>query len=179
MTKRTSGEVVLGPRQRLFGWSLFLAGIVYGLVLGLFAFDGPIRVPQPFDDYASLPRRLLRFAHIACMALGLVNVLYGHEIDRLALSERWRRFGSHALVASGTLMPILLTLAAFRIGWKFLLPIPGLAAFASIVVLVVGLAQFTAKPRALASALSADRVPGVAPRAARREAASVSERAER
>jgi ribose/xylose/arabinose/galactoside ABC-type transport system permease subunit len=128
-----------GQRNRLFGWSLFLAGILYGMALGLFVFDGPLAAPERFADYASLPRRLIRFAHIACMALGMVNVLYGHEIDRIRLSERWRRIGSASLILSGTLMPVFLTLAAFQIDWKWGLPVPGCAALVAVVVVVAGL----------------------------------------
>src|SRR6187455_3476988 len=119
---------MLGDRHRLFGWSLFLIGILYGMAIGLFAFDGPVAAPARFADYSSLPRRLIRFAHIACMALGMVNVLYGFEIDRVSVSERWRRIGSTSMIVSGVLMPIFLTLAGFQLPWKWGLPIPATAA---------------------------------------------------
>ena len=128
-----------GHRNRLFGWSLFLVGIVYGMALGLFAFGGPLAAPERFADYAALPRRLIRFAHIACMALGMVNVLYGQEIDRIRASDRLRRIGSASLILSGTLMPVFLTLAAFQIGWKWGLPVPSLAALVAVSVIVAGL----------------------------------------
>ena len=140
-TRVTTQPPNLGHRHRLFGWSLFLVGILYGLALGSFVFDGPVAAPERFADYASLPRRLIRFAHIACMALGMVNVLYGHEIDRLRVSDHWRRIGSGGLILAGTLMPVLLTLSAFQIGWKWGLPLPGLAALLSVAVLVAGLAR--------------------------------------
>jgi len=135
----SAGSDSLGRRNRLFGWSLFLVGILYGMALGLFVFGGPLAAPERFANYASLPRRLIRFAHIACMALGMVNVLYGHEIDRIRTSERWRRVGSASLILSGTLMPVLLTLAAFQIDWKWGLPVPGFAALVAVVVVVAGL----------------------------------------
>lgn len=132
---------MMGRRNRLFGWSLFLFGILYGDLLGTFVFDGPVAAPALFADYASLPRRLIRFAHIACMALGMVNILYGHEIDRLRLSEKWRRIGSSSMILSGLLMPIFLTLAAFQIEWKWGLPVPSTAALVAVVVVIVGLAR--------------------------------------
>jgi hypothetical protein len=131
----------MGRRNRLFGWSLFLFGILYGDWLGTFVFNGPLVAPSIFADYASLPRRLIRFAHIACMALGMVNILYGHEIDRLRLSEPWRRFGSNSMMLAGLLMPIVLTGAAFQIAWKWALPVPSTAAFIAVVIVVVGLAR--------------------------------------
>jgi hypothetical protein len=131
----------IGRANRLFGWSLFLIGIVYGMVLGTFVFDGPLAAPERFADYSALPRRLIRFAHIACMALGLVNVLYGHEIDRVRMTERWRRFGAGCMFVSGILMPTFLTLAAFHLPWKWGLPVPATAALIAVVVLVSGLAR--------------------------------------
>lgn len=110
-----TSQTDIGRRNRLFAWSLLLVGMLYGMALSLFVFDGPMPAPERFADYSSLPRRLIRFAHIACMALGMVNVLYGHEIDRVRQSERWKRFGSRAMIVSGTLMPVFLTLAAFQI----------------------------------------------------------------
>ena len=131
----------LGRRNRLFGWGLFLVGIVYGMLLGTFVFDGPLPSPERFADYSSLPRRLIRFAHIACMALGIVNVIYGHEIDTLRVSERVRRIGSSSMILAGVLMPIFLTLAAFYLPWKWGLSIPATAAFVAVAVLVRGLAR--------------------------------------
>jgi hypothetical protein len=138
-----SREPDLGPRHRLFGWILFLAGILYGMSLGLFAFGGPFAAPAGFADYASLPRRLTRLAHIACMALGIINVQYGQEIDRLRLSRAWRQIGSTAMIAAAVLMPVLLTLAAFHIEWKWGLPVPATAALIGVAVLVAGLERRT------------------------------------
>jgi amino acid transporter len=129
----------LGQRNRLFGWTLFLIGIFYGMAIGLFAFNGPLHVSPEFADYASLPRRFVRFAHIACMALGMVNVQYGHEIDRLALAPRRIRTGAHCMIAAGILMPTILTLAAFQQAFKWLLPVPSVAALIAINVVVAGL----------------------------------------
>ncbi|MBI4521733.1 MAG: hypothetical protein HY701_12905 [Gemmatimonadetes bacterium] len=131
----------VGWRNRLFGWSLMLVGILGGMALGAWVFDGPIPAPARFADYASLPRRLLRFSHIAAMALGMVNILYGHEVDRLRVSERARRVASVSMMLSGVLMPIVLALAAFQIDWKWGLPVPATAAFVALAVLVYGLSQ--------------------------------------
>jgi hypothetical protein len=129
-----------GRRNRLFGWSLFLVGILGGWYLGLWVFNGPLPSPAGFADYASLPRRLIRFAHIACMALGLTNVLYGHELERVALSDRARRFGSWCMITAGALMPVVLTLTAFQNAWKWGLIIPSSAAFVAVALVVRGLA---------------------------------------
>jgi amino acid transporter len=140
----------LGQRNRLFGWTLFLIGILYGMAMGLFAFNGPVQVSPEFADYASLPRRFVRFAHIACMALGMVNVQYGHEIDRLPLPANRMRTGANSMIAAGVLMPTVLTLAAFQPAWKWLLPIPSVAALIAINVIVAGLWRARASSRGVA-----------------------------
>ncbi len=134
-------SVRLGLRSRRFGWSLFLAGIVYGMILGTFAFDGPLAAPDRLADYVATPRRMIRLAHIACMALGLVNVLYGNELGRVPFSDRLARVGSGALIVAGLLMPGILTLAAFQPAWKWGLPVPATAALVAVSVLVWGLGK--------------------------------------
>jgi hypothetical protein len=134
-----------GRRNRLFGWSLFLVGILGGWYLGLWVFNGPLPAPPGLADYGSLPRRLIRFAHIACMALGLTNVLYGHELERVALTDGARRFGSWCMITAGALMPVLLTLTAFQNFWKWGLTVPSSAAFVAVAILVRGLAAKEAR----------------------------------
>lgn len=129
----------VGWRNRVFGWGLLLLGIVGGMGLGTWVFDGPLPAPERFADYASLPRRLLRFAHIAAMALGIVNVLYGAEVERVRLTDGQRRTGSASMIASGVLMPLFLALSAFDIRWKWGLVFPATAALVAVALLVRGL----------------------------------------
>jgi hypothetical protein len=136
--------LTVGLRNRQFGWTLFLVGIVYGMALGLFAFDGPLAAPARFADYGSTPRRLIRLAHIACMALGIVNAVYGQEIDRTALGQRARWIGSRTMMLAGVLMPLFLTAGAFQATWKWGLPLPSLAALVGTGILVVGVTRHCA-----------------------------------
>lgn len=132
---------VLGGRNRLFGWALLLVGILGGMGLGTFVFDGPLPAPERFAEYGSLPRRLLRFSHIAAMALGILNVLYGSEIDRSPLGEKARQWGSSLMIAAGTLMPIFLLATAFELRFRATLAVPATAAFLAIAILARGLVR--------------------------------------
>lgn len=131
----------LGDRNRLVGWSLFLAGIVSGMLLGLWAFDGPLPAPERFAAYDGLPRRLLRLAHIAAMALGLTNIFFGHELPHVALSRIMRVVASRAMIVGGVLMPVLLTAAALDERFKYLLPIPATASLVAVALVCAGLAR--------------------------------------
>lgn len=126
-------------RNRLVGWSLFLAGIIGGMLLGLWAFEGPMAAPDRFADYGGLPRRLLRLGHIAAMALGLTNIFFGIELPNLSLSPPVKTLASTCMITGATLMPVILTLAAFQEPWKFLLPIPATATLAAVALVCWGL----------------------------------------
>jgi hypothetical protein len=129
-----------GFLNRRVGWVVFLAGIIGGMVMGMWSFDGPVSAPAALADYSSLPRRLTRLAHIAAMALGITNILYGQELGRVRMSRITKRIGAHAMAASAVLMPVTLTLAAFvDARWKYLLPIPATAALVAVTLIVLGL----------------------------------------
>ncbi len=131
----------LAHRNRLVGWGLFLAGITGGMILGLWAFEGPMAAPERFADYAGLPRRLLRLGHIAAMALGLTNIFFGFELPNLSLSRGPLEVASLSMIVGATLMPTVLTLAAFSEPWKFLLPIPATATLVAVAIVFWGLAR--------------------------------------
>jgi hypothetical protein len=129
-----------GFLNRRVGWLVFLAGIIGGMVMGMWSFDGPVGAPAALADYSSLPRRLTRLAHIAAMALGITNILYGQELGRVRMSRMTKRIGARAMAASAVLMPVALTLAAFvDARWKYLLPIPATAALIAVTLIVLGL----------------------------------------
>ena len=132
---------LVGHRNRVAGWALFLIGVMGGMVMGAWTFDGPVASPERFADYSSLPRRLLRLAHIATLALGMTNVLYAREIDTVCLSSAIRRLGSNAMIAAGVLMPVVLTAAAFDTRFKWGLPAPALATAYAVTVLLFGLSR--------------------------------------
>ena len=62
------------PRNRAIGWSSLLTGVLLGLLLGMWSFDGPLAVPALLGDYDETPRRLLRLGHIAFFGLGFMPV---------------------------------------------------------------------------------------------------------
>ena len=128
-----------GRRNRLFGWSLFLLGIIGGMALGTFAFGGPLAAPERFAEYDGVPRRLIRLAHIAAMALGMTNVFYGLELDRFGSATRTLRLGSATMIAAGASMSVILTIAAFDTRWTMALAVPSLFAFVAVGILVTAM----------------------------------------
>ena len=94
-----------------FGWTSIALGIGMGLVLGLWSFGGPLEAPYGLEDYASLPRRLIRLSHIAFVALGALNVLFAVSMPETTGSARRR--GGALLLFGSAFLPPLLAVSAF------------------------------------------------------------------
>lgn len=111
------------------GWSLIVAGFAGGALLGAgFHRDGFL------GGYGSWRRRLLRLGHIACVALGMLNLLFAATVPRAPLTET----GALLLAAGGVAMPLTCLLVAFvpRSRGLFAIPVALLLAAASIALAV-------------------------------------------
>jgi len=93
--------------NEIFGWACILASVVMGLWMG-------IRFQQDswLGGYGTLPRRMVRLAHIAFAALGIVNIEFGRSAGELALSTGLVHGISFAFVVAGVSMPACCLLIA-------------------------------------------------------------------
>ncbi|MCA8981333.1 MAG: hypothetical protein H6831_13940 [Planctomycetes bacterium] len=100
------------------GWSLVIAGFVWGAVLGLGFHD-----EDYLGGYPSFRRRLLRLGHVACVALGAFNVFW----STLTLDASAVAWGGCAWALGGVLMPTVCALSAWRSRFRhlFFLPVLG------------------------------------------------------
>lgn len=130
----------VGKKNISFGWLWILVGISVGAIMGLWSFNGPFN--SPVGDYTALPRRLLRLSHIAFIALGVINILYGYEISKINLLLRYKQLGSRSAMYGAILMPLLLLAAVFVESFKYLTVIPVILLFIAILVMVVGKYKF-------------------------------------
>ncbi len=126
----------VGKRNISFGWIWILAGLIVGAIMGMWSFNGPM--PSPVGDYASLQRRMLRLSHIAFMALAIINILYGYEIDRIQLKNRLKSIGSICMICGAVLMPIFLIAAVFFEPMKYLTMISATLVIIAIAIMAVG-----------------------------------------
>jgi hypothetical protein len=55
-------------------WLLVCASMTIGLLMGAYAFDGPLPAPSFIGDYNALPRMLLRDVHVILLSLGIVGI---------------------------------------------------------------------------------------------------------
>ena len=59
---------------------MILASLLGGLVMGLYAFDGPFPTPKFLGDYNEFARRLSRLAHSYCVVLGMLAIFVAREL---------------------------------------------------------------------------------------------------
>jgi hypothetical protein len=94
----------------LWGWLLVAVSMGAGLLMGLYAFDGPLPAPAAIGAYNDYARRLTRLAHAYCIVLGLLSIFLARELEQAAQPGWARRLGVPLLVAGsvGTVAGVLL-----------------------------------------------------------------------
>lgn len=115
-----------------FGWMWILLGIVSGMFLGMFAFNGPLVLSDKMMDYASLPRRVLRLDHISFLALGFLNIAYGVSVNILEIKTS--KFLSWLFIWGAIFMSAFLLVTVFYEPFKYTLIIPASFLFVAIVL---------------------------------------------
>ncbi len=79
MTAGATGAFLLAVREatplEAWGWLLIASSMGVGLLVGLYAFDGPLPTPRFVGAYNAFPRRLTRLGHAYCIAFGMLSIL--------------------------------------------------------------------------------------------------------
>src|SRR5436190_22302328 len=97
-----------------FGWSLILSGFITGAALGLF-----FHREDFWGGYASFRRRIVRLGHIAQVALGMMNVLYG--LSPWPEASLWQTdAASLCFVIGGLAMPLVCYLSGWKKAFRYL-----------------------------------------------------------
>jgi hypothetical protein len=76
------------PPLEQYGWALVAASLGVGLLMGLYAFDGPLPAPAFLGGYIDFARRLSRLGHAYAVVLGLLAVFLAREP-----AAAWARLG--------------------------------------------------------------------------------------
>jgi hypothetical protein len=126
--------VIAGELNILFGWAWMCVGFISGMTLGMWA-EGE----KWLGGYASVTRRYLRLAHVAFIALSVINILYGKELGAVALPTHIKSIGSALMIFGAAGVPIACISAAFYRKAKYVLPLPALAVLVGTAILVIGM----------------------------------------
>jgi hypothetical protein len=87
-----------------------------GLLVGLYAFDGPLPTPGFVGSYNEFARRLSRLGHAYCIALGLLAILLARQAAG--------RVATVLFIAGSSVTVLATVLLAFMPDWTALL-VPG------------------------------------------------------
>jgi hypothetical protein len=100
----------------LWGWLLVAVSMAAGLLMGLYAFDGPLAAPAFLGAYNDYARRLSRLGHAYCIVLGLLSIFLARELEKSPSANWQRRLGVPLLVAGSiTTVAGVLLLACFEL----------------------------------------------------------------
>ncbi len=122
--------------NQFFGWTAVLLAIGVGSWMGL-----QFQREDWLNGYGSLPRRMVRLAHVALAALGILNIEFGLTIRELALPPSIVNAASWALMFAAISMP-LCCLAIARGSRRFgLFGVPVSALAAALVLTIGGLVR--------------------------------------
>jgi len=98
-----------------FGWLSVLAGLVMGLYMGM-----KFQREDWLGGYNAFPRRMVRLAHVALVALGMLNILFAQSAARQRLNPTLAHVASISFMGAAVLMPICcLWIAAHRRNFEF------------------------------------------------------------
>ena len=114
-------------RAASIAWISILGGALSGMLMGLWSFNGPFPTPDRIGAYDDLPRRVLRLAHVAMFAHGILHMLVARQITEAPQSPKLDRLGLNAMAAGNILMPTILIAAAVWEPLKYLTTLPTLA----------------------------------------------------
>jgi hypothetical protein len=106
------------------GWIWISLGITTGSILSAWSFSGPFSPPKGHTNYADLPRRLNRLAHVACFMLPLIAIVYGQYIDSVQLSSMVKILAAVCMLVCMVGVPLFLFLASFWLPFKYAAIIP-------------------------------------------------------
>ena len=80
------------PLER-WGWALIAGSTSVGMLMGLYAFDGPLRTPEFLGEYNQMPRRLSRLAHSYSIVLGVLAIFLAREFNGKGAVGGFARLG--------------------------------------------------------------------------------------
>lgn len=129
-----------GRPLETWGWLLIVLSMGAGLLMGLYAFDGPFPDPSFLGAYNDFPRRLSRLGHAYCIVLGLLSIFVSRLLEPGDKITWPRQLGVSLLVAASIVTLVMIALVG---SWGVPVAVLGLgpAAVAVAIVLCLGLSK--------------------------------------
>ncbi len=116
----------------LAAWFGILAGVIAGLVQGLF-----FHKEEWLGGYTSWKRRMVRLAHISFFGIGFVNLAFAFAVYSANI-QSGIVLPSYLFIIGAITMPIVCYLSAFKKFFRNLFFIPVLSVLVGTVVFILG-----------------------------------------
>jgi hypothetical protein len=118
------------------GWLFVLGGLGMGLVMGL-----KFQREEWLGGYGAFPRRMVRLAHVALVALGMINIQFAQSGTRLHLSAHTAQIASLSFLAAAALMPTCCLYMAARRRYFEIFAAPIVCLATGLILTIGGLIQ--------------------------------------
>ncbi len=118
--------------NEIVGWISVLMGLGIGSYMG-----AKFQREDWLGGYGAFPRRMVRLAHIALVALGMLNIQFGQGVSRLRLSPALATAASVTFIAAAVLMPTCCLWIAAR-PRRFEIFVAPIACLATGLILTIG-----------------------------------------
>ena len=116
------------------GWFLILAGMLGGAALGLGFQDD-----DWMGGHGAYRRRILRLGHVALLALGFLNILFVHCLERLQLPQPLLSLAGWGLGIGAVSMPACCALMAWTRRAQPLFAVPVTSLVGGVALVACGL----------------------------------------
>lgn len=113
------------------GWYGFLAGVLSGMIMGLF-----FHREGWLGGYGSFQRRMVRLGHISFFGLGLINILFALSAPEVS---RWTDGVSVFLIVGLVTMPLNCFATAWKRSFRHLFFVPAGSTGLGVLGLVLAL----------------------------------------
>lgn len=121
----------------IFAWWWMACGALSGAAIGLV-----FHRADAFGGYASWTRRLMRLGHIAFFGTGLLNLGFALTVRAVPLpASGMLDLAGGALIAGAISMSLVCYLAAWRMPWRRLFPIPVICLASGLILTAICVSQ--------------------------------------
>lgn len=128
----------LTAKMVAFAWGWMAFGILVGLIIGMWSFDGPLPTPSAVGEYNNTGRRLIRLGHVAFIMLPLISMSYANQIAATSLSEDNKLLAVKLCWFGMIGVPVTCILSAFIRPTKYFMSFPACSFFVCLVMMAIG-----------------------------------------
>ena len=130
--------LVIAWRQRCVleraGWTMIVASLGAGAVMGCYSFDGPLPTPEFLGEYGEFARRVVRLAHSYSIVVGMLAIFTARSLPATSARSPRQTRGAVLVVCGGVVTVVAMFLQAFGVGPTAALTVGPIVAVTGVLV---------------------------------------------